>query len=240
MSHSHEAELLTESLEDNKPAQPVKLKPDKIDLDVQTVRRLDWRFLLPDTNLGCVAYLGSIDKTLIKGLDQFGMTLSVFNASHEISDQSNYDLVVLRSHKVSYLNIASSLLRNEGYLYWEIDRSNRLAFLGGMLNWIRRRGLSVLSSKTESNQGAADFHDYLTGLSQAGFDEMGVFWHRPNFEACREIIPLDQRFALDYVFSQEQWSFSGKVKFATGRLFAKLGLLTYLVPCFSIVATKRH
>lgn len=197
---------------------PVETASSDRDFDAELIRRIDWRFLLPDGNLHHVAYLGSDDKTLVKALEQnsysFRTISSVFECkSVEITDlKSNFDLVVLRSPDDSLLSTATLILKKGGHLYWEIER--------------------VPKSLFKKNSG------FARNLADHGFDDVSVNWHRPNFIACREIIPLNERAALEYVFSCEQNSLSGRIKFMFGHFLNHSGFLDRLVPCFSLLARK--
>ena len=83
------------------------------------------------------------------------------------------------------------------------------------------------------------FRDYVARLERLGFHNIHVSWHRPNFESCLEIIPLNVPLALGYVFTRRPGNLVGQIKLATGRYLMKTHLLARLVPCLSVVACKR-
>ena len=56
-------------------------------------------------------------------------------------------------------------------------------------------------------------------LFAAGFHDVRTYWQRPSFEACREIVPLDDTPALDYVLARQQADLAGKIK-SMGARFA--------------------
>ncbi|CAN5421078.1 hypothetical protein BH10CHL1_BH10CHL1_45270 [soil metagenome] len=184
---------------------------------LQASRRIDWRFLLPDPRLGRVAYCGPAKNSLVSALKQFSTTLTPFPLTAAgvptPSNQPGFERVVLHSPTVSDLDCATKLLMPGGYLYWEIDRTKKLA-------------------------GLHHFRHYVGVLAQRGFDDIHVHWHRPNFEACLELIPLDQPNVLRYVFARSAGNLSGQLQMAVGRILLKTTLLARLVPCFSLVACK--
>jgi hypothetical protein len=212
------------------------------DIELQTSRRIDWRFLLPNPHLRRVAYLGPDGGTLPVALNQFSDSLTIISPPYQAvvaqNNHSSFELVVLHSPSLADLERANSLLMAGGYLYWEIDRTKRLT----SLREITKRGSWVHSrqnSTWKERLGLRHFQDYVVSLERLGFCNIQVSWHRPNFEACLEIIPLDDPLALGYVFSRRPGNLAGQIKFATGRFLMKTNLLARLVPCLSVVACKR-
>ncbi|MCX6044534.1 MAG: hypothetical protein NT075_05425 [Chloroflexi bacterium] len=187
------------------------------DGQLQASRRIDWRFLLPDPRLGRVAYRGPAKGSLVSALQQFSTTLTLFPlAGPNVagpSGQPGFERVVLHSPNVADLDRAAAVLMPGGYLYWEIDRTKKLV-------------------------GLHHFRHYVSALARRGFTDIHVHWHRPNFEGCLELIPLDQPSALNYVFARVAGTRSGQLQMAVGRILLKTTLLARLVPCFSLVACK--
>lgn len=185
------------------------------DQALQLVRRLDWRFLLPNPTLGDVAYLGPMSGTLPSALQQFSELLTIVMPSdHSRADVAmacSYEVVVLRSPAISAVKNVTPLLRSGGYLYWEIERVS----------------------------GIGHVEEYVKAVQRQGFDDIQVSWHRPDFESCLEIIPLSDPVALRFAFARRPESVGKRLKFAAGRLLMTTGLLARVVPCFSIVARKR-
>lgn len=81
------------------------------------------------------------------------------------------------------------------------------------------------------------FHDHVAELERLGFGDIHINWQRPNFEACLEIIPMNDA-ALDYAFSRPRSDLASQLKFAVGRVMMQTGLLAHLAPCFSLIARK--
>jgi len=195
------------------------------DKDLQLSRRLDWRFLLPQPDLGRVAYLGSDDTTLPSALSHFSDSFTVIPQqaaeSAEAAGSDTFPLVVLRSWKLADLKRASALLSSGGSLYWEIDRKA----------WL-------LSGRGVQRFWYLYSHHPVAWLRRLGFASVEMYWHYPDFEACREIIPLNDRSALDYVFSRNHGSVGRRLLLRGAGSLARTGALRHLVPCLSVVARK--
>jgi hypothetical protein len=202
------------------------------DSALQLSRRVDWRFLLPHPHLGRVAYLGPPRQTLLAALRQFSASLTLLpsldQARHVQRTHASFELVVLRSRRLAAVASAAALLATGGCLYWEIDRLSRFASLRGLSRgdaWkARRAGRCV--------------RDARGCLARLGFCDIALHWHRPNFEACREIIPLHDQDALMSVFSRDREARASRLLLLAGRLLLKTGAFPRLVPYYSVVACK--
>jgi len=82
------------------------------------------------------------------------------------------------------------------------------------------------------------FNHHFAALERLGFCEVQMHWLRPNFEACLEIIPMNEAAALDYAFSRPRSDLASRLKFAAGRVMMKSSLLAHVTPCFSLIARK--
>ena len=172
------------------------------DQELQLVRRVDWRFLLPDPRLRHMAYLGPKKGLLLQALQHFSESFSIISWS-ELPDyrpgiHSGFDLAIAHSPKTVDLEGIRSILSDGGYLYWEIDRSS----------WGRRWRMH-------------HFRDYVTALEKLGFDDICANWHRPNFDSSLEIIPLDDEHALRYVLSGREGNAKGRIQVAAGRFLVR-------------------
>jgi hypothetical protein len=194
------------------------------DQELQLVRRLDWRFLLPNPNLNRVLYLGEPCTSLISALRRFSKRFCVDSSENPAW---RFDLAVLRSRKFSDVEKAYKLLDCGGYLYWEIERKSDLLFLKFWEKNGERRSRAF--SNFEKNRAA---------LQRIGFTNIEVYWHRPNFETCLDIVPLLDQTALDYFFSPRRNEGAGKFKTAAGGFLLNTGLLKYAISSISMVAYK--
>ena len=184
-------------------------RPDR---DLQIARRLDWRYLLPDPRLREVTLIGRPEGILFEALQRFSEKLTVIprSARRTQTTPGNSDVAVVRSNEPGAVALASSALRTGGYLYWELGAS--------------RWRLSLRSCHA--------------ALRKHGFDEIKVYWCRPSFEECLEMIPLREPSALAFSLSRR---FGGKRRWllhAAGRLLASTDIPARLMPCRSIVARK--
>ena len=193
------------------------------DIRLHRVRRLDWRFLLRDPELGHVALLGDDDPELVEALRATSPALSLLDLNWQFppGQEPHFDLVVLRSCDPADAARAAALLGPRGSLYWEIEhcrdrRSPRTWFVNGPL------GTSTIRAQLEA----------------LGFGGILFHWHRPAFATAVEIIPLGDDASLGYVLGGRSRRLGGRTKRAVGRLLRRAGLLERLIPCMSVVATR--
>lgn len=180
--------------------------------DLQLCRRIDWRFLLPQSALGDVGYMGGVQETLVSALRRFSQTLTVLtNEQRAGASEQKFDLLVLISPSLETFQHAARLLKRDGWLYAELEESL----------WHPRRTKS--------------FTEHMRRL---GFCSIKTYWHRPNFEACREIVPLDHSSALQYVLSRNQSDFPGRMKAFAARSATKAGILEGFLSSCSLIAQK--
>ncbi|HET9221685.1 MAG TPA: hypothetical protein VFO07_04240 [Roseiflexaceae bacterium] len=196
--------------------QPAALDADAL---LQASRRVDWRFLLPDPNLGQVAYLGPRRGALLDSLRLFSAALAVGEAASIGGAQ--YDVVVAHAPSLDGLRRAAGLVRPGGFLYVEVYGLTHRRRLGrGYSHWPRF--------------GA----DYLAAIERLGLAEATAHWHWPNFESCAEIVPLADRDALLLAMRRRRSGAGARLKSILGRVLLRSGLFVRLAPCFSVVARK--
>lgn len=188
------------------------------DLDLQLCRRLDWRFLLHDTHLGNVAYFGPKDTALAIALERFSDCLTMFSKEESVRRtgplDKTFDGTVISSPTASTIEGAKKLLKPGGWLYAELGISGRFS--------VRSQGVNGLRAT----------------MRDAGFSTVRAYWHRPSFEACREIVPLDDAAALEYVLSRRHQDFAGRIKAWAGRCAMRTGLLPFALPGVSLLGYK--
>jgi hypothetical protein len=198
--------------------QPAQIEQRDADALLQASRRVDWRFLLPDPNLGQVAYIGSARGALVESLKLFSTALTLIDpAAGPISDR--YDVVIANMPTIESLRRAVGLVRPGGFLYVEAYGPFRRGRRAG------GRGLRFAA-------------DYVAALDRFGLAGAVAYWHWPNFEACAEIVPLFDQDALLLAFARRRSGAGARLKSALGRALLRSGLFTRLAPCFSIVSRK--
>jgi hypothetical protein len=75
-------------------------------------------------------------------------------------------------------------------------------------------------------------------MADLGFGTPRYYWHRPNFDACIEIVPLHDEEVLEWALAHGAGRRSGAIRLAGAKLLRMLGLLGLLIPCWSCVARK--
>lgn len=223
-------------------SQPITRRSDH---DLQLARRIDWRFLLPEPYLRRVAYFGPANGALPAALKHFSESVQIISAD----DAGQFDLAVLRLREVADLTKAHALLVSGGYLYWEMKPLKWQAFFRGLIRsprpWWAAAEATDDSPSTVPHKGAGLqqnvlklFRDHVGELERLGFQDIQMHWQRPSFEACLEIIPMNEATALDYAFGRPRRDLASRLKFAAGKVMMQTGLLAPLTPCFSLIACK--
>lgn len=209
--------------------QPNQEEATQTELLLHTVRRLDWRFLLPTPSLTQVAYLGASDSTLAAALAHFATELThVTGAAAEqqgTQKLGQYDVVVAVNPTPQQIKLAARLMKPGGSLYIE---GYGIATIGKQL--LRGRGWR----KQQLWQPAA----YVKALQRLGLTQVDLFWFWPNHERCTKIIPLDESVALAQAFALYRQSHGLQERLAAQgqKWFLRSGFLTYVVPSYSVVA----
>ncbi|MEZ4663921.1 MAG: hypothetical protein R2911_40830 [Caldilineaceae bacterium] len=191
-------------------------------------RRLDWRFLLPDSTLGQVGYLGQVDAQLVQALAQFAENVAAVSRGDGVSKQ--YDLVVAGRPNYAELAQAVSLVRPGGYLYVETS---------GLL-WVKNftniKGLQKVFTRWRLWSPQAHVR-VLTGL---GMHNVTAYWCWPNFAACTRMTPLDDPAAYRFLFATmpSHKRLKRRAIYAAQKAVVTNRWLNALLPSVAIVAAK--
>ncbi len=188
-------------------------RPGKTDSDGSTlerIRRLDWRFLLPDPRLGSVGFLGRPGSPLHRALNEFSDNLTSLSKSDQGQHAPDIEVLVVESADLEELPQAAARVMAGGHIYLEWRRRGRL---DSPLNTVKK-------------------------LRTAGFCGFELHWHRPGFGSCLDIVPIQDKMALRHVFSRNTSSLKGKFQELAGRILAQLNLAGFLFSNVSIVAKK--
>jgi hypothetical protein len=208
----------------NKPA------ARRSDHELQLVRRIDWRFLLPEPYLRRVAYFGPAKGALPSALEHFSESFQNISSPKK----AKFDLVVLGLRDAPDLEKAHTLLAPGGFLYWEMKPVSLSVAWRHLMN----RDVETSQAASKRWRWVLNlFGEHIDALERLGFGDIQLHWHRPNFEACLEMIPMHEP-ALDYTFSRTRSDLASRLKFAAGRVMMQSGLLAHLTPCFSIIGRK--
>jgi aminoglycoside phosphotransferase len=103
-------------------ATDVAPSPPSRDELLASARRLDWRFLLPDPELGRVVCVGDADDALVDALRRFSASLEV---EPVVGPPGSFDVAVAVDPSAAQLAEAARLLRPGGWLYAELGRARR-------------------------------------------------------------------------------------------------------------------
>lgn len=87
---------------------------------LRTIRRLDWRFLLPDPRLERAALFGATQDSLAEALLRHVAELDLVGQGTGTGGE--YPLVVVSGGRLRMVRAAASLLAPGGHLYWELPR----------------------------------------------------------------------------------------------------------------------
>jgi hypothetical protein len=160
-----------------------------------SARRVDWRFLLPDPELGHVGYLGPDDPELERACTALARSFERLGPGWK-----NCDVIVLARPSGDELAAATSAVRPGGWLYVETS---------GARAW---------------RQAAA-----LDGLR---FEDIAVYWHRPSFKSCEEIVPLEDGAVRAMLARRRGF------KVLLGGILLRANALRWVISSASVVARR--
>lgn len=181
-------------------------------------RRLDWWFLLPEKEYRDVGFLATGTEchrqSLLRSLTQLHGAPQILStaptAAVPTEQVGQYDLVVVQTTQLHAVQQATEMLKPGGVLYWEVDRGR---------SWRWRNLEHPVHFARWANQWQ------LTDVS--------IHWHRPTFESCLEMIPLDDGPAMRFALRQRKG-----IKALGGRILMQLRLVPRIARCISVVASK--
>ena len=211
---------------DTATAGPVESDGDAL---LQASRRVDLRFLLPDPDLGHVAYLGPARSEIAESLRLFSASVTIIQGlPAESLEACQYDVAVAIRPGYDELRYATSLVRETGYLYVEANGLKGPDWKGRLMGrWTGRKASRLLWPS-----------DYTSFLASLGFDEVQAHWHWPNFECCTTMIPLADPAAVLHVLRRQQRGGRERMQAMVARGLVRAGIFNRLVSCFSVVARR--
>lgn len=186
------------------------------DTDILLSRRLDWRFLLPNPQLGSVLYVGAKNTEMHTALVRFSQTVrAVAPGAYPHPDlEEEFDLLVISEGGWKSIESWFCTLRVGGQVYWEVQRT-----FGAKGAWTH-------------------VQSYVSRLMTLGTADCAVNWHRPDFGNCKEIIPLNSPRVVGQAIDRARTGRMGWFKHFAGWLMLRSHLLYFSVPCFSVVGTR--
>ena len=185
---------------------------------LELVRRLDWRFLLPDPALGDVVHCGLKQGML---LDALRLTATRVGPLRERSLRGGAcDVGVAINPSATKLSRMADLVRPGGALYIEADRER----------W-------TLSSARAGARPLRTASDYLRECRRLGLVDATVYWSWPDHDNCLELIPCSVE-AIRCTLKRRARSM--KMRLVCGLIgqCARWGIWEGIVPSFAVVALK--
>ena len=183
---------------------------------LQAARRLDWRFLLPEPELGRVACVGVDDPDLVRSLRLFGSEATVLEAGRPWEELAPHEVVVLRNPAEAELAAAMPLLRPGGWMYVEVDGAGGRRLLGG-----RRTA-----------------RGYAAALRRLGLVEVQGHLHWPDFRSCGVIVPLGDALAVRLALARRRQNGIARFVARLAPLLVACNLLAVVAPSASVLAQR--
>ena len=181
-------------------------------------RRVDWRFLLPDPELGHVACSADADPSLVHACRLFGRSLTLLGQAREEPAPASVDVLVLVDPQRDELGSALDLVRPAGWVYLEVHGP------------LTRRGRRLRRPRFPSDHAAE-----LRGL---GLDQVEAYWHWPDFDSCTEIMPLGEPAAIRGSLLRRQESRGRSALVSVARFLLATRLLPLAVTHGSVIGRR--
>jgi aminoglycoside phosphotransferase (APT) family kinase protein len=177
-----------------------------------SIRRVDWRFLLPRAAFGTVAVIGAADDTVFDGLGQIAERVVRAAGHGALGEDSAPDLVVTIAATRPVLKEALRLVPEGGWIY---------AGAGP-------RGV----------RGRAPVRAVGAALQSAGFTDIRRSWHWPSEPAALEIVSLDDAPAVRFTLARRRSGRAARVKATMAGVALRVHLLDRIVPGWSVVGRR--
>lgn len=193
--------------------------------DPTLVRRLDWRFLLPEPRLESVVFAGPAQSGLLAALHHAGESVVRAEASGSVSpeEESQCPVAVVQGAERERVETAHPHLARGGWLYWETRWSGARPAVGAS------RGATLRQARTSE--------DVRVVLRSLGYERIALHWHYPDFETCRWMVPLDDPAAGAWFLSRDRGRFPTAL---LRRIGSGVGSVPFLprLACVSAVARR--
>jgi hypothetical protein len=162
--------------------------------DFESVRRLDWRFLLPDPALRRVIYWGPEPDPLLAALRRFCDSILVVAPRTDLTRRRQlFDLAVIRSADAEPIRRIHGLLAPGAFVYWE-PFARPCANTRGLAGRMQFRSLP--SARTLERC-----------LRSIGFETISINWHYPDIETARFVIRLgDHAATTQLIAGRAYWA----------------------------------
>ena len=195
-------------------------------------RRLDWRFLLPDSTLGHVGYVGKVEPQLVQALTQFAERVVPVVAAESAAAQyaAQYDVVVAGLPTHAELVQAVRNVRSGGFLYVETSG----------LFWPKNFTSLRSCQNTAKRWRLWSPQAHVRTLTALGMHGVTAYWCWPTFAACTRMTPLDDPAAHRFLFAPMATPkrLKRRAIYTAQKAVVTHRWLNALLPSVAIVATK--
>jgi aminoglycoside phosphotransferase (APT) family kinase protein len=176
-----------------------------------SIRRVDWRFLLPSAAFGTVAVVGPADDAVLGGLEQIAERI-VRAAGGGAPGDPAPDLVVTIAATRPVLKEALRLVPEGGWIY--------------------------AGAGPRGTRGRAPVREVAAALRSAGFIDIRRSWHWPSEPAALEIVSLDDAPAVRLALARRRSGRAARFKATLAGVALRLHLLERIVPGWSVIGRR--
>ena len=176
---------------------------------LETIRRVDWRFLLPETALGTVLVVEPVEQGLLAALRLAARSVTT---TGEDAAPARPDLVVAIGPDDRALRAAIGQVPDGGWLYVGSG-----AGLAG-----RRVSLRGVARAAEDE----------------GLIDIRRSWHWPTEPSALEIAPLDDVRGIRFALDRRRSRHVARLKARLAMIARRVGVLDAIVPGWSVVARR--
>ena len=177
---------------------------------LEAIRRVDWRFLLPEAAFGTVLVHGRADGALLAGLELVARSVAV--SPGRTGEGGRPDLVVTIGPDDGAVRAAIGQVPDGGWIYIGsgAGRTGQRASLRQVARAAQHGGLVVIRRS----------------------------WHWPSEPSALEIVPLDDAGAIRFALDRRRSGRAARLKAALAGVAGRLGVLDTIVPGWSVVARR--
>ncbi len=177
-----------------------------------SIRRVDWRFLLPEAAFGTVVLVGPADEAVRAGLEQVARLVVVADGDAEPSVDARPDLVVTIAAGRSVLDVALRHVPAGGWIY--------------------------AGAGPRRAPGRVSLRVVAAALRSAGFEDIASSWHWPSEPAALEIVSLDDARALRLTLDRRRSGPTARLKATLAGIAHRLHILERIVPGWSVIGRR--
>lgn len=176
---------------------------------LESIRRVDWRFLLPEAAFATVVVMEPTDDALLDGLEQVAGSVTT---DGQAGDHQRPDLVVTIGPDDRRLGAALGRVPGGGWIY--------------------------VGSGGGGGRPRASLRQVARAAEEGGLVDIRRSWHWPSEPSALEIVPLDDERAIRLVLDRRRSGRSARLKAGLAMVARRMGVLDAIVPGWSVVARR--